>query len=291
MTNTKLSLKKENLVDVAKQYNTKKTLPMVVLLVFLMVLPSVIGIVFASPTEMYGRYNNFLFDEALYNLKNYVTFDDLNIQIEEDEYGYVKNIKINEEKSLGYEAVNVRVVNLEINDATIESLVEGIKIPTFIIGENAILYDDVNTRMLSQHGSFLADDFYNIDFEEIFDTIYLYNGYFTNFLPIMLVLIMVLCLVIIIFFYLALGLSFNFYAKEFKLKKSEMYKLLLFNSIIPVLICFFIGLILPTVHIFFCQMMITYNMYVSIKAKDKELIKERKKRLKEEENKSLSKEF
>ncbi len=284
MTNTKLSLKKENLVDVAKQYNTKKTLPMVVLLVFLMVLPSVIGVFFASPTEMYGRYYNFLLDEALYNVKNYIAFDDLNIQIEKDEYGYIKSININEEKKLGYDAVEVWTTNIKLDEEIMLHNISDVKIPTFIIGENTIIYKDPNTQMISQINNFLAEDLYNMNFVEIFDTIYLYNGYFTLFLPTLLGLIILLCLVIIMFFFLALGFSFSFYPNEFKLTKSEMYKLLLFNSIVPAIICFFIGIILPTVHIFFCQMMIAYNMYASIKAKDKQIIKERKKKEKIKSN-------
>ncbi len=280
MTNTKLSLKKEDLVDVAKQYNTKKTFPMVVLLVFLMVLPSVIGIVLARPTEMYGRYYNFLFDEALNNLKNYVAYDDLNISINKDEDGYISNIKVEEDKVLGYDAIKIETSTLE-NEIegdvlTAVNFAEG-KVPTFTIMKNHIVYSDKNMQMSIEVSNLSYDDLYNINFIEVFDKIYLYNGYFTSFLPTMLLLVTMLSLIIIVFCYLAFGFSFKYFCKQFKLTKSEMYKLLLFNSIVPVIISFFIGLILPTGHLLFCQMMVAYNMNASIKAKDNKIIKALKK--------------
>ncbi len=273
MTNTKFTLKREKLVDVAKEYNTKKILPMVVLLIFLIVLPSVIGIVFATPTEMYGRYNSFLFDKALTDINDYFNYSDLKIEIIEDSDGYIKKINVNESVTLGYEAFDIIVQQDE--KEIIQNSSEYTK-PTFIITENLIYFVDPNTVMALDSINFLASLFYDMDFTEIFEIIFLSNGYFTGFLPKMIGLILILSIVIIILFYLAMAISFSFYSREVKLTKDEMYKLLVFNSIIPVFISFFIGIFLPTIHIFFCQMMVAYNMHVSIKSKEKFIIKKNK---------------
>ncbi len=267
---TKLTLKRKELVDVAKSYNTKKTIPMVVLLVFLIVLPSIIGIIFASPAEMYGRYYNFMFDYALYGINDEVKFEDLNIEIEEDEYGYIKSLNVIENATTGYYAVDIFSIkgdNINIDDYNVDK-------PTFIITNEYIYFTDPNDTMKTEVTNLLAYSFYNIDFTEIFETIFIYNGYLTVYFPIMLVLVTGLSLLIIFIFYILMGITFNIYSRYVKLSFAEMYKLLLFNSIIPIAIAFFIGLFLPTIHIFLCQMMVAYNMHISIKSKEKKIIKD-----------------
>ncbi len=275
MTKTKFSLKRTELVEIAKEYSTKKTLIMVISLALIMILPSIIGVIVASPAEMYGRYYNFLFDEALVELNNYVDYEDLKIVIQENEEGYVENIEILEENKLGYEAIEIVVSDItEISEESTEVFVEK---PTFFITKNNIGYSDQNRVMWLPKEYFFASTFYEMNFTEVFEKIFLYNGYFTTYLPMIIFLIIAILTVIIFFSYVSMGIAFNFYLKKFKLSKKEVYKLLILASIVPAIISFFIGLLLPTIHIFLCQMMIVYNMHTTIKMEERKIKKAKKK--------------
>lgn len=267
----KFTLKRDEVVSFAKDYSFKRTLLILVFTLFILILPSVLGVLFASPTEMYGRSNSLLYDFILEDIEDRYDYSDLGIEIVEED-GYVKNVTINEDRDLPGEYVDI-YIRKDIDEFNLGEQSGGHT--SFVITEDGVMFMDNYGARWIDISLLQAESFYGLDFTTLFETILIYNNYFTTMLPQMLRLVALVFIVIQIINYVLFTFTFNLLFKQLSLTNLEMFKVLVFNSVIPSLIASIIGIFLPTTHIFIAQVLVAYFMYKSLKSyevqiKDKE---------------------